>query len=73
MLNKADAADPFVIERLRQREPHHVVVSARTGAGLEAAGRISAAAAAARRELEVLIPYNRGDLRQPARTATARS
>ena len=33
VLNKADAADPFVVERLKQREPRHVVVSARTGAG----------------------------------------
>ena len=31
VLNKADAADPFVVERLKQREPRHVVVSARTG------------------------------------------
>ena len=34
VLNKADAADPFVVERLKQREPRHVVVSARTGEGI---------------------------------------
>ena len=34
VLNKADAADPFVVERLKQREPRHVVVSARTGQGI---------------------------------------
>ena len=33
--NKADAADPFVLERMRQREPQHVIVSARTGEGIE--------------------------------------
>ena len=33
VLNKADAADPFVLERMRQREPEHVIVSARTGEG----------------------------------------
>src|SRR6476659_9289957 len=34
VVNKADAADPMVIARLRQREPHLVVVSARTGEGI---------------------------------------
>src|SRR6476660_4196100 len=33
VLNEADAADPCVVERLKQREPRHVVVSARTGEG----------------------------------------
>ena len=35
VLNKADAADPFVLERMRQREPEHVIVSARTGEGID--------------------------------------
>ena len=35
VLNKADVADPFVVERLRQREPNHVMVSARTGEGID--------------------------------------
>ena len=30
VINKADAADPMVVARLRQREPHSVVVSAKT-------------------------------------------
>ena len=34
MINKADVADPMVVARLRQREPHSVVVSARTGEGI---------------------------------------
>ena len=34
VINKADAADPMVLARLRQREPHSVVVSARTGEGI---------------------------------------
>ena len=37
VINKADAADPMVIARLRQREPHSVVVSAKTGEGIAAA------------------------------------
>ena len=39
VINKADAADPMVIARLRQREPHSVVVSAKTGEGIAEALR----------------------------------
>ena len=35
MINKADIADPLVVARLRQREPHSVVVSAHTGEGID--------------------------------------
>ena len=35
VINKADVADPLVVARLRQREPHSVVVSARTGEGID--------------------------------------
>ena len=34
VINKSDAADPMVLARLRQREPHSVVVSAKTGDGI---------------------------------------
>ena len=34
VINKADIADPLVLARLRQREPHSVVVSAQTGEGI---------------------------------------
>src|SRR6185437_10084286 len=37
VINKCDAADPMVIARLRSREPHSVVVSARTGEGIDQA------------------------------------
>src|SRR6187200_762334 len=33
VINKADVADPLVVSRLRAREPHSVVFSARTGGG----------------------------------------
>jgi GTPase len=63
VINKADAADPLVIDRLRRREKHSVVVSARTGEGLDELRALIA------RELprpsvavEVLLPYDRGDL-----------
>lgn len=63
VLNKADAADPFVLERLRQHEPRHVVVSARTGQGIDDLKQaISAAIPRPNVALTVLIPYNRGDL-----------
>lgn len=63
VLNKADAADPFVVERLKQREPRHVVVSARTGQGIaELLQAISDSIPRPSVKLELLIPYNRGDL-----------
>ena len=36
MINKADAADPLVLARLQRAEPHSIVVSARTGQGIDA-------------------------------------
>ncbi len=63
VINKSDAADPMVLARLRQREPHSVVVSAKTGEGIQAA--LEAVERDLPRpgvELEVLLPYERGDL-----------
>ncbi|MBE0011403.1 GTPase HflX [Arthrobacter sp. AET 35A] len=63
VLNKADAADPFVVERLRQREPRHVVVSARTGQGIaELLEAVSAAIPRPSVKLTLLVPYERGDV-----------
>ena len=63
VVNKADLADPLVIDRLRRQEKHLVVVSARTGEGMDELETIVA------RELprpavkvDVLLPYDRGDL-----------
>ena len=63
VVNKADIADPEVLDRLRRHEKHCVTVSARTGAGLDELREIIA------RELpkpdievDVLVPYDRGDL-----------
>ncbi|HEY6741471.1 MAG TPA: GTPase HflX [Lapillicoccus sp.] len=63
VVNKADAADPQVLDRLRRHEPHSIVVSARTGRGLDAL-RDLIAAELPRPDLEVkaVIPYERGDL-----------
>jgi GTP-binding protein HflX len=63
VINKADIADPLVLARLRQREPHSVVVSAQTGEGIpEALEAIEADLPRPQVEVAVLLPYDRGDL-----------
>lgn len=63
VINKADAADPMVLARLRQREPHSVVVSARTGEGIADALRtIEGELPRPSVEFRALVPYDRGDL-----------
>ena len=63
VINKADAADPMVVARLRQREPHSVVVSAKTGEGIaEALAVIEEELPRPGVEFEALLPYERGDL-----------
>ncbi len=63
VVNKADAADPTVLARLRRNVPGAVVVSARTGAGL-AALREQVAERLPRPDVDVavLVPYGRGEL-----------
>ncbi|MCK6057105.1 GTPase HflX [Micrococcus luteus] len=63
VLNKADAADPAVIARIRAKEPHAVVVSARTGEGIDELERaIAATIPRPDVRLELLIPFTRGEL-----------
>ncbi len=63
VINKADVADPMVITRLRAREPHSVVVSARTGAGIDdVLAAIEAELPRPTEQFEALVPYERGDL-----------
>jgi GTP-binding protein HflX len=62
-INKADTADPLVIARLKAREPHSVVVSAKTGEGV--ADLLAAIETDLPRpdiEVTALVPYERGDL-----------
>ena len=62
-INKGDIADPEVIARLLRREPHSVVVSAKTGAGLEALRTaIEHDLPEPGIEVHVLVPYARADL-----------
>jgi len=63
VINKADAADPMVVSRLRAREPHSVVVSAKTGEGIdEALAAVEADLPHPGVRFEALLPYERGDL-----------
>ena len=63
VLNKADAADPLVVARLRQREPRSVVVSARTGEGIEELQRtIAETIPRPDVALDLLIPFTDGDV-----------
>jgi GTP-binding protein HflX len=63
VINMADAADPMVISRLRAREPHSVVVSAKTGEGIaEALLAVEAELPHPGVAFDALLPYERGDL-----------
>ncbi|WP_028659395.1 GTPase HflX [Nocardioides insulae] len=63
VLNKIDAADPLVVQRLLRSEPHIVAVSARTGEGIEEAlAAIEEDLPRPEVSIHVLLPYERGDL-----------
>jgi GTP-binding protein HflX len=63
VINKADLADPLTIARLRRVEPDAVVVSARTGQGIDdLRARVDASLPRPPVKVDVVIPYDRGDL-----------
>jgi GTP-binding protein HflX len=63
VVNKIDAAGDLALAKLRRALPGAVFVSARTGDGVEALRRrISELAAPADTAVDVVIPYDRGDL-----------
>ena len=63
VINKADMADPVVLARVQRREPHSVVVRARTGAGIEELlRRIDDDLPHAAVAIDLVVPYSRGDL-----------
>jgi GTP-binding protein HflX len=63
VVNKADAADPEVLDRLRRHERHSVIVSARTGEGLEELRTLIAEELPKPTiDVDVLLPYDGGDL-----------
>ncbi len=63
VINKADDADPEVLDRLSRHEKHSIVVSARTGQGIDELVELIAAELP-RPDLDVtaVVPYDRGDL-----------
>jgi GTP-binding protein HflX len=63
VLNKADIADPEVVTNLLRREPHSVVISAKTGEGIdELLLAIEADLPSLMQEIDLVVPYARGDL-----------
>ncbi|MCB5182996.1 GTPase HflX [Streptomyces antimicrobicus] len=63
VINKADAADPLVLQRLLRIEKHSIAVSARTGQGMaELLALIDAELPRPEVEVEALVPYTRGSL-----------
>lgn len=63
VLNKADLADWDVVERIRRREPHTIVVSAYTGEGMdELRELISASIPRPSVPLDLMVPYSQGDI-----------
>ena len=63
VINKADAADPFVLDRLLLRERNSIAVSALTGQGIaELLATIEAQLPDPQVDIKVCIPYDRGDL-----------
>ncbi|MGI8949814.1 MAG: GTPase HflX [Ornithinimicrobium sp.] len=62
-INKADLAQPGTLDELVRHHPGALVVSARTGEGIEAlVGVLEGALPRPEIAVEVLLPYDRGDL-----------
>ena len=63
VINKADIADPLQLAALRRREPDALIVSAHTGEGIEELlERLDARLPRPEIEVDVVVPYDRGDL-----------
>jgi GTP-binding protein HflX len=63
VINKADAADPFVINRLKLHEKNSIAISALTGEGIdELVAMIEAQLPHPQIDIKATVPYDRGDL-----------
>jgi GTP-binding protein HflX len=63
VINKADAADPFVIDRIKLHEKNAIAISALTGYGIaELVALIEAQLPHPQLDIKATIPYDRGDL-----------
>ena len=63
VINKADAADPYVIDRIKLHEKNAIAVSALTGQGIdELVALIEAQLPYPQIDIKATVPYDRGDL-----------
>jgi GTP-binding protein HflX len=63
VINKADAADPFVIDRIKLHEKNAIAVSALTGQDIdELVAMIEAQLPHPQIDIKATVPYDRGDL-----------
>ena len=63
VINKADAADPFVIDRIKLHEKNAIAVSALTGQGIdELVAMIESQLPHPQIDIKATVPYDRGDL-----------
>ncbi|MGO1167660.1 MAG: GTPase HflX [Janibacter sp.] len=63
VINKADAADPEVVDRVLRHEKYSIAVSARTGQGVDdLLALVADELPKPDIDVEVLVPYSRGDL-----------
>ena len=63
VINKADAADPFVIDRIKLHEKNAIAISALTGQGIaELVALIESQLPHPQIDIKATIPYDRGDL-----------
>lgn len=63
VINKADAADPLVLQRLLRVEKHSIAVSARSGEGMEQLlALLESELPRPQIQTEVLVPYTEGGL-----------
>ena len=63
VINKADAADPFVIDRIKLHEKNVIAISALTGLGIaELVALIESQLPHPQLDIKATIPYDRGDL-----------
>ena len=63
VINKADAADSFVIDRIKLHEKNAIAVSALTGQGIdELVAMIEAQLPHPQIDIKATVPYDRGDL-----------
>ena len=63
VINKADIADPQQLAALRRREPDALIVSAHSGEGIEELlARLDERLPRPEIEVDVVVPYDRGDL-----------